>query len=203
MDWVRVIRHVAPVAVLLQPLFSMPAVAQSPADILLFPKTLVDRAIEARSAADIAKDNDIVIKVNALMGKHGTIKASTRIYEQRLLVTGLFDDKATYDSFEKGVRAIAGVKKLYWHVIYMPKAEQERRKLLDWGDVLVLESKAEGRLIGTSGVADVNFRVAGDAFGTLYLLGRARSKDEHTKARDRARDGGKVKKLVDYVEVRP
>lgn len=203
MDWVRVIRRVAPVAILLPTLFSMPAMAQSPADLLLFPKTLVDRAIEARSASDIAKDNDIVIKVNALMGKHGTVKASTRIYEQRLLVTGLFDDKATYDNFEKGVRAVPGVKKLYWHVIYMPKAEQERRKLLDWGDVLVLESKAEGRLIGTSGVADVNFRIAGDAFGTLYLLGRARSKDEHAKARDRARDGGTVKKLVDYVEVRP
>lgn len=203
MNWVHVIRRVALVALLLQPLVALPAVAQSPADLLLFPKTLVDRAIEARSAADIAKDNDIVIKVNALMGKYRTIKASTRIYEQRLLITGLFDDKATYDSFEKDVRTIAGVKKLYWHVIYMPKAEQERRKLLDWSDVLVLETKGEGRLIGTSGVADVNFRVAGDAFGTLYLLGRARSKAEHTKARDRARDGGKVKKLIDYVEVRP
>lgn len=183
--------------------WAMPASAQHPADLLLFPKTLIDRAIEARSMSDIAKDNDIVIKVNALMGKYGTIKASTRIYEQRLLITGLFDDKATYDNFEKGVRAIAGVKKLYWHVIYMPKAEQERRKLLAWTDVVVLETKAEGRLIGTSGVADVNFRVAGDAFGTLYLLGRARSKDEHAKARERARDGGKVKKLIDYVEVRP
>ncbi len=203
MQWACEIRRFAQPASLFLLLVSLPAAAQSPADILLFPKTLVDRAIEARSVADIAKDNDIVIKVNALMGKHGTIKASTRIYEQRLLVTGLFDDKATYDGFEKGVRAIAGVKKLYWHVIYMPKAEQERRKLLDWSDVLVLETKAEGRLIGTSGVADVNFRVAGDAFGTLYLLGRARSKAGHAMAKDRARDGGKVKKLVDYVEVRP
>jgi hyperosmotically inducible protein len=85
----------------------------------------------------------------------------------------------------------------------MPKPEQERRKLLDWGDVIVLESKAGARLIGTSGVADVNFRVAGDAFGTLYLLGRARSDNESSKAKMRARDGGKVKKLIDYVEVRP
>lgn len=203
MGWTGAMRRWGPLAIVLLPLSTKPALAQNPADLLLFPKTLVDRAIEARSMSDIAKDNDIVIKVNGLMGKHGTIKASTRIYEQRLLITGLFDDKATYDNFEKGVRAIAGVKKLYWHVIYMPKAEQERRKLLDWTDVVVLETKAEGRLIGTSGVADVNFRVAGDAFGTLYLLGRARSKDEHAKARDRARDGGKVKKLIDYVELRP
>ncbi len=177
--------------------------AVQPMDLLLFPKTVVDRAIEARSMADIAKDNEIILKVNGLMAEVGTIKASTRIYEQRLLVTGLFDDKETYDEFEKAVRAIKDVKTLYWHAIYMPKAEQERRKLLDWGDVIVLETKAEARLIGASGVADVNFRVAGDAFGTLYLLGRARSQPERSKALARARDGGKVKKLVDYTELRP
>lgn len=184
-------------------LCSPPVAAQQPMDLLLFPKTVIDRAIEARSIADIAKDNEIILKVNGLMADVGTIKASTRIYEQRLLVTGLFDDKATYDKFEKGVRAIKDVKALYWHVIYMPKAEQERRKLLDWSDVLVLETKAEARLIGTYGVADVNFRVAGDAFGTLYLLGRARSQPERSKALARARDGGKVRKLVDYTQLRP
>jgi hyperosmotically inducible protein len=180
-----------------------PAAAQQPTDVLLFPKTLVDRAIEARSMADIAKDNAIILKVNALMAEFRTIKASTRIYEQRLLITGLFDDKETFDKFEQGVRAIKDVKALYWHVIYMPKAEQERRKLLAWGDVIVLETKAEARLIGASGVADVNFRVAGDAFGTLYLLGRARSQPERSKALARARDGGKVKKLIDYTQLRP
>ena len=172
-------------------------------DILLFPKTMVDRAIEARSMSDIAKDNGIVIKVNRAMAAHRTIKASTRIYEQRLLITGLFDDKETYDKFEKDVRAIPDVKMLYWHVIYMPKEEQARRKLLDWSDVIVLETKAEGRLIGTPGVADVNFRIAADAFGTLYLMGRGRSKEELTKARARARDGVNVKKLVEYTELRP
>lgn len=172
-------------------------------DALMFPKTLVDRAIEARSMSDIAKDNEIVLKVNRAMAAQRTIKASTRIYEQRLLITGLFDDKETYDKFEQDVRAIAGVKTLYWHVIYMPKEEQQRRKLLDWSDVLVLETKAEGRLIGTPGVADVNFRVAADAFGTIYLMGRGRSKEELTKARARARDGVNVKKLVEYTEMRP
>jgi hyperosmotically inducible protein len=177
--------------------------AVEPFDILLVPKIVVDRAIEARSMADIAKDNEIILKVNGLMAEVGTIKASTSIYEQRLLVTGLFDDKPTYDAFEQGVRAVKDVKKLYWHVIYMPKAEQERRKLLDWGDVVLLETKAEGRLIGTAGVADVNFRVAGDAFGTLYLLGRARSQPEHAKALARVRDGDTVKKVIDYADVRP
>jgi len=176
-------------------------------DILTAPKTLIDRAIEARSASDIKKDNEIVIKVNQAMADVGSVKASTEIYEQRLLVTGLFDDKATYDKFEKAVRAVKGVKRLYWHVTYLPKDEQEARRkagtLMDWADVLAMETKAKGRLIGTAGVADVNFRVTGDAFGTLYLLGRARSKEEQTKALARAKDGEGVKKVVNYVEVRP
>lgn len=187
-------------------LWAPPAAAQL-GDILAAPKTLIDRAIEARSTSDIAKDNTVVVKVNAVMADLGTIKASTEIYEQRLLVTGLFDDKAVYDKFEKGVRAVEGVKTLYWHVTYMPKAEQEKRTkagtMMDWKDVLVMETKARGRLVGTRGVADVNYRSTGDAFGTLYIIGRARSGEEKTKALERMKDGDGVKKVVDYVEVRP
>lgn len=176
-------------------------------DILTAPKTLVDRAIEARSFDDIKRDNEIVIKVNQAMAEIGTIQASTEIYEQRLLVTGIFDDKAAYDKFQKAVRAIKGVKKLYWQVVYLSKAEQdEKRKagtLMDWADTLAMETKAKGRLIGTAGVSDVNFRIAGDAFGTLYLLGRARSKEEADKAVARTKDGNNVKKVVNYVDIRP
>ena len=79
-------------------------------DILLGPKTLIDRAIEARSSTDIARDNAIVIDVNKVMAELGTIKASTEIYEQRLLVTGIFSDAKIYKQFETGVRKVDGVK---------------------------------------------------------------------------------------------
>ncbi len=171
--------------------------------VLTAPKTLIDRAIEARSTADIAKDNEIVIKVNAIMAKQKTIKASTEIYEQRLLVTGIFDDKPTYDAFEKDVRAVEGVKKLYWHVRYMSDEDQKKAHLLDWGDVTVMSTKAQARLVGTAGVADVNYRTAADSFGIVYLLGRARSQEEADKALARVKDGDGVKKVIDYVEVRP
>ncbi|OJX81328.1 BON domain-containing protein [Magnetospirillum sp. 64-120] len=172
-------------------------------DVLTAPKTLIDRAIEARSAGDIAKDNEIVVKVNAIMGKLGTIKASTEIYEQRLLITGIFDDKAVYDKFESEVRKVAGVKKLYWHVSYLAENDPKRKTLLDWADVTVMATKAQGRLVGTAGVADVNFRTTADSYGTVYLIGRARSGEEAKKALARARDGKGVKKVVDYVVVRP
>jgi osmotically-inducible protein OsmY len=185
---------------------STEAYAQLP-DLLTAPKTLIDRAIEARSLADIKRDNEIVLKVNQAMADIGSVRASTEIYEQRLLVTGIFDDKDTYDKFTRAVKAIKGVKRLYWQVAYLSSADQEvRRKagtMLDWADALAMETKAKGRLIGTAGVADVNFHIAGDAFGTLYLLGRARSKEEADKAIACTKDGDGVKKVVSYVEVRP
>jgi len=172
-------------------------------DALKAPVTLIERAVEARSTSDIAKDNEIVVKVNAIMAKIASVKASTEIYEQRLLVTGLFDNKADYDSFESQVRKVEGVKRLYWHVTYLAKDDPKRKSLLGWDDVLEMTTKANTRLVGTKGVADVNFRVTGDSFGALYLLGRARSGEEGQKALARVKDGDGVKKVVNYVEVRP
>lgn len=177
----------------------------APAMAQFFPKTLIDRAIEARSMVDIAKDNEIVLKVNKVMADVKSVSAATEIYEQRLLITGIFDDKAAYDKFEKGVRAVPDVKKLYWHVAMLTKQEQEKRKaeLAGWSDVLVMTTKAQGRLIGTAGVADVNFRVTGDASRTLYIIGRARSQEEANKAVARLKEGEGVKKVVSYIDVRP
>jgi len=172
-------------------------------DLLLSPKTLIDRAIEARSMGDIAKDNAIVLEVNGLMAEIASIEASTEIYEQRLLITGLFEDGKDFEAFRKGVAGIEDVKTLYWHAVHPSEADRKARKVLGWADTLAMATKAKARLIGTAGVADVNFRVAADVFGNLYLLGRARSAEERKKALARARDGDGVKKVIDYVEVRP
>jgi len=73
-------------------------------DVISAPKTLFDRAIEARSASDIILDNKIVLAVNAIMAKFKTIKAPTEIYEQRLLITGIFDDKNSIKNFHAEVK---------------------------------------------------------------------------------------------------
>jgi len=183
-----------------------PASAQL-SDILLGPKTLIDRAIEARSSSDIARDNAIVIDVNKVMAELGTIKASTEIYEQRLLVTGIFSDAKTYKHFETDVRKVNGVKKLYWQVTYMTDKAKEDAitggRMMDWPDVLVFEAKAQARLIGAAGVADVNFRVTADPYGNLHLLGRARSREELKKAIARLEEGDGVKRIYNYAVVRP
>ncbi len=181
------------------------AVAACTPSILLSPKTIVDRVIEARSADDIADDNRIVIAVNGIMADLGTIKASTEIYEQRLLITGLFDDKALYDDFKARVDALPGIKELYWHVAFLSREDQapKQGELLDWADALVLDGKVGIGLIGARGVADVNFRVAADAMSTIYLIGRARSREEFDNALAIARAVEGVKKVVNYVVLRP
>ena len=167
------------------------------------PVTLVERAVEARSAEDIVTDNKIVIAVNRIMADLGTVKASTEIYEQRLLVTGLFDDKALYDQFRQQVGEVEGVKALYWHATYMSEADQASANLLGWDDVVILDNKVGVNLIAEKDVADVNFRVTADSFGTVYLLGRARSQHELDLALAAARGTEGAKKVVNYVEVRP
>lgn len=185
--------------------FAGPVAAAGITDILTAPKTLFDRAIEARSVSDIAKDNEIVLAVNGIMADLGTIKASTEIYEQRLLVTGMFDDKTLYNDFRRRVRAVSGVKKLYWRVTYMSKADQEKKKddLIDWPAAIVLDNRVGLELVSARGVADVNFRVAADASSTVYLLGRARSREELQKALKLARATEGATKVVNFVEVRP
>ena len=169
------------------------------------PKTLIDRAIEARSSSDIYRDNEIVVKVNAVMADLGTIKASTEIYEQRLLITGLFDDTQLYEDFLAGVNAVDGIKELYWHVQYMSEEDQEAREdeMLDWVDALELDARVGISLIETAGIADVNLRVAVDAFSNVYLIGRARSEEEFRKAVKVSAETEGVGVIVNYIEVRP
>jgi hyperosmotically inducible protein len=172
-------------------------------DVLTAPKTLIERAAEARSTSDIAKDNAIVVKVNAAMAKEATVKASTEIYEQRLLITGLFSDKAAYDAFERDVRAVSGVKKLYWQASYLAENDPKRKGLPDWADTLAIGTKAQLRLTKAIGGRYINYRVSCDSFGTLYVIGRAYTKEEAAQVVKALKDGDGVKKVTSYIEVRP
>ena len=159
-----------------------PALAQL-GSILTSPKTIVEHAAEARSFSDQAKDNEIVLKVNGVMAKVGSAQASTEIYEQRLLITGLFDDKAKYDQFLAGVKGVEGVKKLYWHAAYESDDDQKKDKnLVGWSQALELATKAGANLTLAVKTTEMNFHVACDAYGTMYVIGRAKTKDEHDKA---------------------
>ena len=89
-------------------------------------------------------------------------------------------------------------------MVYISAEEQEAREdLFSWDGVLAMNTKAESRLIGTAGIADVSFRAETDFFAKVCLLGGARSKGELEKALARAEeDGDGVREVIDYAVVR-
>ena len=174
-------------------------------DVLTGPKTLIERAIEARSSSDIITDNKIIIKINAIMVDLGTIKASTEIYEQRLLVTGLFDDEELYKEFRDRVEQVRDVRELFWHVRYMSEEDQEANEaeMLDWTDAVELDAQVGFSLIKTASIADVNLRVGVDASANVFILGRARSDEELQKAFEVSSETEGVGDIINYIEIRP
>lgn len=169
------------------------------------PVTVVQRAMEERSAADITKDNEIVIDVNQLMAKYETISVSTEIYEQRLVVYGLLDDKATYDGFRKDTESVEGIKQLHWHVLFMTEEEQNAKEdeMLGFSGGLKVKAIIEKDWLDTEGINSLNYRVAVGALGEAYVLGRAFTAAERDKALAVVRNTSGVTNVVDYVEVRP
>ena len=63
--------------------------------------------------------------------------------------------------------------------------------------------KVGTNLVSTRGIADINMRVAADAFSTVYLIGRVRLKEEFNKTVRVAKKTKGVKKLVNNIKVRP
>ena len=168
------------------------------------PVTLVQRAVEDRSAEDIAEDNRIVIGVNKLMAKYKTISVSTEIYEQRLLVYGIVDDKAVYDGFRSEIGNIAGIRKLYWQVEHMTEAQQEAEgdRMIGFAEGLKVKAEIEADWLNAEGVESLNFRVAVDPLGAAYVLGRAKSATERDRAVAVVRNTPRVRSVADYVIVR-
>ena len=62
-------------------------------------------------------------------------------------------------------------------------------------NAIVIDANKIMAELGTAGVADVNFRVTGDPFGNLYLLGRARSGEELKKEIAKLEEGDGVKNV--------
>ena len=179
-----------------------PAFAQL-GNVLLGPKTIVEHAAESRSFADQAKDNEIVLKVNALMAKLGSLQAATEIYEQRLLITGLFDDKSKYDRFYAGVKDIGGIKQLYWHAVYRSADEQQSDKsLIGWSKSLELATKAGAKLTLAMKTTEQNYHVCIDCFANAYVIGRAKTNAERDRALAAVRGTDGVRKTINYVAVR-
>ncbi len=77
------------------------------------------------------------------------------------MVAGLFNDRELYVQFFIGVKAVGGIRELYWHVSYMSEVDQKAREgeMPNWVDAMTLDAKIGINLLRTIDVADVNLRV--------------------------------------------
>lgn len=166
------------------------------------PKTLLDRTIEARSADDIAKDTSVFLDANSIMLEHGALALTTEVYEQRLIVSGPLNSPEKCDPVRAALQGIDGLKALYWHVLCVTKEEQRATGAIGEFRRAILRAKANMRLFGAEGVADVNLRVAVDSQRNAIVLGRARSDQEKAAALTAVTDEG-IRQVVDHIEVRP
>lgn len=168
-------------------------------------KTAAELTIEARSTVDMVQDNVLLVQVNAMMAGMGAMRASTEVYEQRVLVTGLFSNRDRYLSYWRRLQTLAGLERLHWHAVYLVPEEEKHLKtqLLSWPEAVLLDNTVGVNLIRTVGIADLNLRVATDAFGTVYLMGRVRSDAELNRALWVASHTGGVREVISYVDVRP
>lgn len=175
----------------------------SPLSNLSTPKTILDRAVEARSAEDIASDTRIFFRANTLMLEAGIFSLATEVYERRLLVTGLTSETEKCASMRESLAAIEGLKDLYWHVLCVRREEQKSLGAIGDFRRALLRMKANLRLFGSVEVADVNVRVAIDAQRNALLLGRARSEAEREAAVKAAAADDGIKDVIAYIDVRP
>ena len=168
------------------------------------PVTIGQRALEDRSVEDIAKDNEIVVDVNGLMAKYETASVSTEIYEQRLVVYGLLDDKATFDNFRKDTQAVEGINIPLACVVYdRGGTEGQGGRNARFLRRPRSEATVEKVWLETEGINSLNYRVAVGALGDAYVLGRAFTAAERDQALAAVRGVEGVTNVVDYVEVRP
>ena len=169
------------------------------------PFAIAHRSLEDRTADAITADTEIFADANAAMALRGVTTVSTQVYEQRLLAYGTIESRAVRAGLLRDFQQIPGVKALYWHVAVMSEADWRARREERLGLAATVEAEGwiEALWLEDDEVTSLNLRIGVDEFGTAYLLGRAFDGAEHDKALALVRSSDRVRKVVDYIDIRP
>jgi hyperosmotically inducible protein len=168
-------------------------------------KSAVEAAVEDRSSEDIAEDLRIKAAITAdVIGEMGTdvISISSDVYEQDVMLTGSVEKEEQKKQAEKLNKAIEGVKKIYNEILVKKPLDKEKGAVENFVDDSVIEGKINALLLDASGVNVTNFRWR-SVGGTVFLFGRALSKEELKKAIAVVKDIDNVVAVTSRVKVRP
>lgn len=163
-----------------------------------------DTSISASLMSDLVKkDVGLFMDVNA------------DVWEARVLLTGTVTDKTVRQSVLRQVSGDKRIQKIYNEIQIVSKAEQAQRlrqaqghsadaapEASASGTDFWIETKIAAKLVAAKDVTSVNYRWR-SVRNTLYVIGRAQSRQELTQVLSLLRDTEGVKRVKSFVEIKP
>lgn len=166
------------------------------------PLDVATTVAEDRPFGQVANDAAIKLEFDRQLG---TSNATSRlffdvncdVYEGRMMLTGSVKTQADRERAVALARNVRGVK-----VVYDDVQVTDAGGFGSSAKDALIEAKIKARLIGAKGIKSINFRWQ-SVNGTIYLIGRARTRNELDSVLAVIKDTDDVKSVVSHVEVVP
>jgi len=134
------------------------------------------------------------------------------VWDTRVLLTGTVTDPAMRQEVVRQVRGDKRIQKIYNEIQIVSKAEQQERRPQNSNSEGVkieavasdfwIETKVAAKLVTAKDVTSVNYRWR-SVRKTLYVIGRAHSKQELTQVLTLMRGTEGVRRVKSFVEIKP
>ncbi|MDT8990384.1 BON domain-containing protein [Curvibacter sp. APW13] len=203
-------RRIATTALLLGSLLLLPACTTVVTET-------AKKAFEDRSSEDQATDIRMATSYfSALLDKDKNLAldVSLDVWEQRVLITGALTDARQRQEVEALVRADKRARMVYNEILLVSKEAQSQRRdaarnkstpkkegIGQSVNDFWIETKISAQLLTTQGVTSVNYRWR-CVYGTVYVIGRALSRNELNTVLGTIRATEGVKQVKSFVDVR-
>lgn len=178
----------------------------------------VKKAMEDRVTDDQITDTKIgtsILYNFSSKDKGLLLDLNVDVWEQRVMLTGTLDNPQTRDEVVQMVRRDSRLRMIYDEIQIVTEAEKEQRReaakkkdeskkegLKQSVNDFWIETKISAQLISTPGVTSVNYRWR-SVQNTVYIIGRARSKEELDMVLEAIRAMEGVSLVKDFVEIKP
>jgi len=156
-------------------------------------------AMQERGVDSAASDLGIRLEINRRWLAHDLAmhtRLGLQVWEGRVVVGGAVPGRAQRDTAIALARGVPGVREVI-DAVEVGRTRDAARFLSD----TQIEKEIDLRLLLARDVESINYSVQ-SVFGTVHLIGTARSRDELLRVGTLIREVGGVRRIVDHVRVR-
>jgi len=166
------------------------------------PLDVATTVAEDRPFGQVANDAAIKLEFDRQLGTGSTTSrlffdVNCDVYEGRMMLTGSVKTQVDRERAVALARNVRGVK-----VVYDDVQVTDAGGFGSSAKDALIEAKIKARLIGAKGIKSINFRWQ-SVNGTIYLIGRARTRNELDSVIAVIKDTEDVKSVVSHAEVAP